>query len=118
MDKKQFIQQLREKLEERGDNYSADWVEGILNNPSMKPVLKWYEPVDFEISHSIIDNSNLSGTQILKLKRKIPGLFNPVNNIGVYLQDALDSFDTEDWFIRGVYQLSSEYILLYQSYIS
>ena len=120
MNQKQFIQQLREKLIERGDNYSADWAEGILNHPSMKSILRYYEPVDFEISQTLIDDQNISGTQILRLRRKSPSVpgFYPINNIGVYLQDTIDSFDTEDWFIPGTYQISSEYIIIYQSFIS
>lgn len=116
MKKNEFIQLINQTSE---DTVSSDWVEGILNHPSMKNVLKHYEPIDFEISRSLINvESNLSGTQILKLKRKVPGCFFPINNIGFLLQDALDSFDTQDWGIKGSYQINSEYIILYQSFIA
>lgn len=115
MKKEEFIQLINQKSE---DIVSSDWVEGILNHPSMKNVLKHYEPIDFEISRSLINDSDISGTQILKLKRKVPGCFFPINNIGFLLQDVLDSFDTQDWDIKGSYQISSEYIILYQSFIA
>lgn len=114
MKKNEFIQLINQTSE---DTISSDWVEGILNHPSMKNVLKHYEPIDFEISRSLIHDSDFSGTQILKLKRKVPGCF-PINNVGFLLQDALDSFDTQDWDIKGSYQISSEYIILYQSFIA
>lgn len=108
-----FLNKVTKRLGEEGDNISSDWLRGILSNPQFRQISRHYDLVDFIVSEH--DNvTDIYGVQMIWLKSKCNLMYCPVNNIGALLSDILDSMDPD---IRGTYQLSNNYIIIYQPYV-
>lgn len=108
-----LLNKITEKLENEGDNLSPAWLEGIFSHPLFSHITRYYTPVDFIVAEH--DNvTDIYGVQMIWLKSKNNSLVCPVNNIGAILSDILDSMDPD---IRGTYQLSGTYIIIYQPFV-